>query len=149
MITYQIEPFSSFIQDGMPLIEKHWDEVALHKEWRPLDIDYKRYFQADEIGLIKCFTARRDGKLIGYILWALAGNLHYKTHFQAHCDIYYLVDEERKGLSAVRMFKEAHKYLKKLGVVSVYYHDKIHKTRRSFFEYLGASAFETHYELNL
>lgn len=144
MLQYNEELFSDCIDDALPLLLKHWNEVALHKDSRPLDPDYTSYYNAEECGLLRIYTARDNGALVGYAAFFVMNNLHYQTWLCATNDIYFIDRTHRKY--ALQFFRKCESWLKDLGVKSVYYPDKLHLPKGKLFERLGYKAMEVKYE---
>lgn len=120
--------------------------MANYQEQRPLDPDYDQYIVLNDLGSIRMFTAREDGKLIAYAVFYIANNLHYKTWKYASSDIYYLDPEYRnKGLGKT-FFEETEAWLKSLGVNNIVVQDKTHHSHEKFFKYLGYNVIEQVYE---
>ena len=79
MITYQQEFLESVRDDAQPLLEAHWQEIALNKDIVPLDPDWDAYEQLEEEGKLFIFTARDGGQLAGYFVVIVAPHIHYKS----------------------------------------------------------------------
>jgi GNAT superfamily N-acetyltransferase len=146
MITYQEESFESIFEDALPILFKQWEELANHKEDRPLDISYDGYKKLNEEGTIRIFAVRDEGMLIGYASFALANNLHYQTWKYADCDVYYIDPEYRGNGVGLQMIKEIETWLKSLGVKSLVMHDKLNHSHEKFFLALGFNPIEKKYE---
>lgn len=144
MYSFQEEKFLDCITEIIPLLEKHWEEVARHKELRPIDPDYDRYAKLNELGLLKVFTARKNGKLIGYLSIFIAPNLHYQSWVFAVSDVYYIDKASRRA--GVRFFLEAEQWLRDQGVRVVIYQDKIAHSHENFFTRMGYTKTEQVYE---
>ena len=82
-------------EEAKALIANHWKEVAFHKDI-PLDPDYEKYKQMEESGSLRCFTARAQGKLVGYSVYFVQTHLHYKQTLYAMQDLMY-IDPEYRG----------------------------------------------------
>jgi N-acetylglutamate synthase-like GNAT family acetyltransferase len=52
-------------------------------------------------------------------------------------DLYYLLPEHRKGITGVKLFKNAEADLKELGVKKIYTGCKLHLDHTKLFEFLG------------
>jgi len=70
------------------------------------------------------FTARDDEKLMGYNVFFVANNAHYKDSLQATQDILYLAPEYRGKMTGVRFIRWCDNELEDLGVEVVYQHVK-------------------------
>lgn len=146
MISYQEEQFLDCIREAIPLLLDHWEEIASHKDVRPLDPDFDTYAQAAKLGSFRCFTARRDGKLVGYAAFLIHHNLHYKSWVEAHNDIYYLAPDERKGSAGFKFFRACEEWLKAIPVRAIYFPDKVRTSKAKLFQRLGYVGMETKFE---
>lgn len=107
-----------------PLIAQHYEEIAHHKDI-PLDPDVERYNAMDDAGLLRCFTARDCGRLIGYAIFICGPNLHYKSTKIANQDVLFLAPEARNGTTAMRFFDFFEKRLAGEGWQLTMQHEKI------------------------
>ena len=106
----------------MPLLKNHWQEIAHYKDI-PLDPDYSVYKQMEDMGALRVYTVRKEGKLIGYSAFFIRQHPHYKSSKQAVQDIIY-VDPAHRGGVGRRLIKECDELLKAEGVQVVYQHVK-------------------------
>lgn len=120
MITFQREAVADVIEEIKPLIALHWREIA-HYQDIPLDPDWDFYSRNHTI---RVFTARDNGTLVGYSVFFIAPNRHYKTSIQAVQDILFLHKDYRHGKIAYRMIKFCDCELKAEGAQVVYQHVK-------------------------
>jgi len=142
------ETFVQVFADAQELLEKHWDELAVNKAERPLDIDVDRYRQLDVLGLLKVFTLRdENNKLAGYATFMVMPNLHYKTWVCATCDVYYVDPACRKNGWGKFFFEFIKEQLKLYRVNSIYVHDKLSHSHSHLFKALGFKPIEQTYEL--
>lgn len=94
-ITFQAETFDQLFPDIQPLLSQHWAEVALYQDAIPLDPDFTGYKRACDAGVIRLYTARLDGKLIGYAPFVVVPrHLHY-NHRWAKDDIVWIHPDHR------------------------------------------------------
>lgn len=97
MITYARETFDEVIDDIKPLLIEHWEELAAFPDI-PLDPDYEFYRLANARDLIRIYTARKDGELIGYGIFIInRSNPHYMQIKMAISDIVLVRKEHRKS----------------------------------------------------
>jgi hypothetical protein len=123
MIRFQTEKISDTWQEAIPLQVAHWDEVAHYKDIK-LNPDFPSYLELERAGIVRCFTAREDGKLIGYVIFFVRPNLHYCQSIQALQDVLFLSPEKRLGRTGVEMIIRPEKPLASQGVQVVYHHVK-------------------------
>lgn len=147
-IQYTIEKVSECFDEVLMLLEDHYNELSVTKGFK-LNPDYEVYKQADKTGNVRVIICRNNGVIIGYIIYFIGLNLHYKDCLLATEDIYYLKPEYRKGTTGIKMFKFAEKYLKTLGVNMVKYSTKVHMDNSKLFEYLDCKLIEKVFVKNL
>lgn len=146
MITYQEESFENIYEDALPILYEQWQELANHKEDRPLDIDYDSYKRLNEEGVIRIFAVRDEGLLVGYASFAISNNLHYQSWKYADCDVYYIDTKYRGNGIGLQMVEEIQSWLKELGVKSLVMHDKLNHSHEKFFLAMGFNPIEKRYE---
>lgn len=105
----------------LPLLEKHWEEIAHYKDI-PLEPDFEQYKKLDDLKLLRVFTARREDVLIGYCVYMVGYNLHYKSSLQARQDVLF-IDKKHRGFGG-RFIAWCDEQLRKEGVQVVYHHVK-------------------------
>ena len=120
---FNLEPVSnSLCEEIFPLLEKHYDEVA-HFKQIPLSPDFKQYKKLDEMGVLRCYTARDEtGGIVGYAIFMVKHNIHYSTSLQAVQDVIF-IHPERRGFG-IKFIKWCDEMLKADGVEAVYHHVK-------------------------
>ena len=137
MIEYKEETFDQVIDEIKPLLEDHWEEIALNKEVIKLNPNYEMYEKLCNSGVMKIITARNDGKLIGYCICIIAYNLHYKDSLTATNDIFFISKDYRKGSTGVKLFIKNEEILKSYGVQRLIMNTKVHQDVGAIFERLG------------
>lgn len=146
MINYQQESLATCKTDAIPLLEKHWEEIALHKDKIKLNPDWEAYANLEDAGILKIFTARdTEGKLVGYFVVFVKAHIHYKDHLFAYNDIIFVDQEYRKGFTSVRLMKFAEKCLKADGAEVMVVNTKRHKPFDSLLVWLGYKHIENLY----
>ena len=144
-ITYQQEFLDTVEKDIKPLLQDHWEEIALNKSAIKLNPDWDAYHNLEDNGILKVFTARSDGELIGYFVVLIRNHIHYKDHVFAANDVLFLKQEYRKGLTGAKLMKFAEKCLKEDGVSVLVVNTKRHKPFDGLLEWLGYSHVENVY----
>jgi len=143
MIEYAQETLNQAKADAIPLLIRHYEEIALNKDIIEFNPDWDMYAKYEEAGLLKIFTAREDGILIGYFVVIATRHLHYKDHIFAYNDIIYIAPEHRKGFAGWRLIKYAEKKLKEQGATIMLINVKRHKPFDALLERLGFSHIES------
>lgn len=145
MIVFDQERFSDVVADLPPLLEKHWQEIALNQDKIKLNPDWPRYESLDLSGNLAIFTVRDDGKLIGYFVLFIMPHIHYSDHIFAVNDILFIDPEYRRGSMAIRFFKFAEEELKKRGTSVIVINSKVHAPFGKILERIGYSFAERIY----
>ncbi len=146
MITYQEELVENLIEELKPLLVKHWDELANHKDTRPLNPSFDYYIRLSQAGKFKIITARDADRLIGYVCYVIAPNPHYIDWLYAVCDVYFIDPEYRYQGVGADLFKYAEEFLKMLGVKSTTAHVKVNHPHDALFTSAGYVLVERHFE---
>ena len=115
MILFHVEQLKDCASEAMPLIEAHWQEIALHQDTIQLNPNWPQYFRLEEEGKLHVYTAREDDKLVGYFVMIVVPHLHYSDHSFAHNDVIYVDPAYRKGFTAWRLIKFATEQLELAG----------------------------------
>jgi N-acetylglutamate synthase-like GNAT family acetyltransferase len=145
MTTYAVERWKDLRTEMLPLLVRHWKEVALNHADVPLDIDEARYKQLDESDSLHIVTVRREGELIGYHVAIVTPHLHYASTLHGITDVFWIAPECRHGVTALRMFQRVERELKALGVRKLFTATKLHLDQGSLFEHMGYRAVERLY----
>jgi len=144
-ITYQQEFLCQVVDEIKHLIQLHWEEIALNKDFIKLNPCWESYEQLEEGGKLRIFTARDDGVLVGYFVVIVAHNIHYKDHLFAVNDIIYLHQDYRKGFAGIRLIKFGEKCLKEDGASVLTVNTKTHQAFDPVLERLGFNLIERVY----
>ena len=145
MITYSVEQWPDVIEEAVPLLVRHWEEIATDKDKIPLDIDYASYEALHEAGALHIVVAREDGRMIGYYCSVVRPHLHYKSTMFAFTDIFFVAPEYRNGRIGLGLFKRNEQSLKALGVQKIFGASKITPDAGPLFRRLGYGTHETVY----
>jgi len=122
--TFQEEDIIGLWDEIGPLLEKHYREIA-HYQDIPLSVDREAYNRLQIDGRLRVFTVRtKEWQLIGYAIFVLRYNLHYKESFQALQDVLFLLPEYRKTRIGSRLIDFADECLREDGVQVVIHHMK-------------------------
>ena len=149
MILFHVEQLKDCASEAMPLIEAHWQEIALHQDTIQLNPNWQQYFRLEEEGKLHVYTAREDDKLVGYFVMIVVPHLHYSDHSFAHNDVIYVDPEYRKGFTAWRLIKFATEQLELAGVSVMMINIKRHKPFDKLLQRLGFTETESIYSKRL
>jgi GNAT superfamily N-acetyltransferase len=124
-ITFATETVDEIRPDIGPLLELHYNEVAMHKDSISLAPDWARYYALEQQHRLMAFTARDDGKLIGYSVWFMDMHIHYAGALIASNDVIFVHQDYRKGSAAgTDLILYSEKMLKQIGVNKAVWHIK-------------------------
>lgn len=113
------ETAANTIDEALPLMRAHWDEVAY--DAKPFDPFVAGYLALDAAGAMRLYTARVDGKLVGYVCFTVAPCMNHQTEIHAHEAGTYLAPEARKGGAARAFLEHAEAALVAEGVREIHY----------------------------
>ena len=147
-IGYRREKVTDLWEEAEPLLEEHWREIA-HYQDIPLKPDRAVYSKLEDRGQLRCYTARDDGMLVGYVVFFVCRNPHYSTSLQANQDVLFLAAQHRRGLSGVRLIRHAEECLRAEGVQVIYHHAKRTNKVGDLLERLGYELVENIYAKRL
>jgi len=142
---FQLESYTSIKNEIKPLIEAHYKEIALNQDAIKLNPNWKEYARLDSIGALRCFTARKDGELIGYFVVIVNKSLHYQDHLFAYNDVIFLAKGHRRGMTGVKLIKYATESIKEQGISLMIVNTKVHQSFDKILERLGYNLTERVY----
>lgn len=133
-IIFAVENFRDIVEELKPLLNLHYHEISHNKDI-PLDPDYESYQKIQDANFLVCFTARKEGHLIGYNIFFVRQNLHYKSSKQAVQDVVFIHPEFR-GFGK-KFFIYCDQVLKQMKVQVVYHHIKAAHNFGKMLESIG------------
>lgn len=106
MLTLARESLYEVVEDIAPLLSAHSRELTNNRDRVVLDPMWEKYAQleASAPNALQIFTAREDGKLVGYAVFMVQPHLHYRALFPAINDLLYTRPEER-GTTGLRLIR--------------------------------------------
>lgn len=110
----------------IPLLDKRWELVALNQGEIKLNPNWKEYANLDAAGILRIFTARDDGKLVGYFVLMLSESIHYQDHLFATNDVIFVLPDSRAGATGYKLVKFAEEYCREAGVSLMMINTKVH-----------------------
>lgn len=144
MITYQEEDLNDFLEEAKQILAVYYKDLVPEHEL-PFDPHYEQYLAAQDQGNLVCVTCRSDGSLVGFVLFFLTPYLYSRRHRIAIEDWYYLSEPYRRGMTGIRLLKEAEKVLKFYGTTIINVVCKAHQDRTTLYERLGYRYTEKHF----
>ena len=92
---YSLEFLEEIQEEIAPMFQDAWDEVDQLADYVELDPDWDRILKLEELGIWRTYTARSEGKLVGYVCVLIDSLLHSKGHYHAATDVAYMKPEAR------------------------------------------------------
>lgn len=117
-MNFQRETLFDVIEEVQPLLQAHHEEL---KPGMPLDPDFQQYALMEQLGRFAVFTARDDGKLVGYAGFHVVRHPHSKGFTQALNDVFYVAQEVRRGITAMLFLNYCEDALKNEGAQQIVY----------------------------
>lgn len=106
------------VLDNVPLLAKHWDEVARDKELCVLLPDYQKYAALEKLGHLLTLVARVNGILVGYSVTIIDSHLHYADVIVGTNDVLFVHPDYRSSPLGLRLIKRTEEECEALGVNS-------------------------------
>jgi GNAT superfamily N-acetyltransferase len=117
MIKFQIETCRAIYLEAMPLMQSHWSEID---PGGVMDFNQEALFALEDAGVVKCYTARSDRLLVGYLIY-LGDESLYQLGRKIVRDMgLYVAPEFRKGTTAIRLMKYAEEDLRGIGIAEIF-----------------------------
>jgi GNAT superfamily N-acetyltransferase len=114
-MTFQHEPFRTFVRDAEALLVDHCARVGRKAE---LDFNVPLFEALDDAGALQTFTARSNGRCFGYLLSIVEPSLEGTDTIQGQHTAFYTAPEVR-GLG-VRLLMRANDALRARGVQKIF-----------------------------
>lgn len=117
ILQFQIETCRAIWDEAMPLAQAHWNEISPGGD---MDFNSDALFAMEDNGMIRCYTARRDGVLAGYLIYLGDESLYQRGRKIVRDLGLYVAPEFRKGTTAIRLMKYAEDDLRGVGVAEIF-----------------------------
>lgn len=144
MITYQEEKLANILDELKPLLEDHYQEVAIYKDHIALNPAYDLYLAMEVAGSLHVFTARDTTaqELIGYCITFVHKSPHYQDHVYAVNDVIFVKEEYRHSEIAPNMLNQLELIMEQTGVSVMTFHMKTYKPFETLMDILGYDKIE-------
>lgn len=148
MITFAIEKFSDVYAEMFPLLEKHYDEISVHKERGfPLAPQVEVYKQREREGSLLMIIGRERGQIAAYLVAFVTPGLHYKTCLSCAVDIFFVTPDARGAMNGVKMLQFTKQVVEKRGVKRWTIGEKVAHPAARLFKRIGFQPVEVIHEL--
>ena len=119
------ESFDAVIDEAIPLGDQHWLETGAGESPFPLELDVERYRRAEASGVLRIYTVRMGGVLVGYASWILSSSLHHKGILTATNDLFFLLPAARAPRVATRWLDFIEEALTAEGAQAVFINSRV------------------------
>lgn len=144
-VSFRRESPKQIWEEILPLLQEHFVEIATYRDI-PLSVDQDVYDRAEEAGVLRVYTARIDGDLIGYACFLMRPNPHYSGSIQAVADVVFISEAYRRGRLGLQLLQFADNGLTADGAQVIYHHVKLaHPALGRLLEHMGYEPVETIY----
>lgn len=113
MIDFALEHYNDAASEMIPLHHTHHHEVPLFG--LELNINFNAYIEGEAKGVLKLFTMRDRGKLVGYCAFFIFLHPHHSATFMAKQDVLF-VHPDYRGWNAIKFIKYCDEQLKNMGI---------------------------------
>lgn len=144
-LSAQVEDFFAALPELLPMLPRHWEELALDKDQIPLDPQWNKYRALYDSGQLLLVTLRESGRLTGYCWVIIAPGLHYGSTLHATIDIFWIDPVYRGRMGGRRLFRAVEAELRRRGVKRWVASSKHHHDCGRLLEAVGMAPFETLY----
>jgi len=143
VVTFQQESLYEIIDEVDELLQLHYLELTLNRDKIKLEPMWERYSALEFAGAFVVYTARSNGRLIGYSAFFLNNHLHYADLKTAINDVLYIHPDFRVGRTGIGMIRFSERSLvKQLGSFKLVWHAKLSNELSSILERMGYSVEE-------
>ena len=143
-ISYKQELISYAKDEIEPLAELEWEESG--HPTQELKIDWDAYYDLESRGVLSFFSARQEGKLIGYFVVLCVAPLTAKGETIGYYDSVYVHRDYRKSSVGKRLFKFVETCMKEDGIKRVIASSSKKNPIGKFLDRMGYFEIETKYE---
>ncbi len=119
MIVFALEPLEQAWNECVDLAAAHWMETERYRHDQPFNPVFERYNQYAKLGWYLQFTARDDGRMIGFCGMYLTPSMHTQELIATE-DTWFLLPEYRgKGRTFIRFHDFITQELVRRGAVEI------------------------------
>lgn len=120
-----------------PLLLANWQESGANTDI-PLDVDVAKYLVAERAGILRCFVAKIDGRIVGYAAFIVGAHSQYRATIYATADVIFIDRDARGTLAGLDLIRFCEKALADEGVDIVLHGEPKGGTRLGkLFRFLG------------
>ena len=113
--TIQAEQFSGLVEPLRHLFTDMWSDMARDQSLPPMDVDFASYIRLEALGVLRTYTVRWQGELVGAAVYFIAPNLHHNNTVWATSDVIWIRPDMRRPLLGLRLLRHAEDDLRRAG----------------------------------
>jgi hypothetical protein len=132
-----------WMERAAPMLQAHWQEVALHKGLMVLKPDIEAYREMEAKGQLVSLGAFLGEQPIGYSINLLHKHLHYADLTVAQNDLLFVIPEHRKGLAGHLLIRWTERTVRAHGARLMLWHAKPGTALESLMPRLGYGVQDT------
>ena len=140
---FQKESLHQIWEEAQELTRAHQAEVGVLGV-EDFELDKDRYLQMEDLNVLRAYTAREGGELVGYAVFFITPHHHYARSLWATQDCIYFKPEHR-GVNAYEFIEFTDEELRREGVEVVGRGVTKHKDYSGLLKNIGYEAIETNY----
>ena len=144
-IVFAQENLSDILNEYESVLEEHYPSLDWSDGKINHNVDHEKYGMVARAGHLGLFTARCDGKLVGYCSIIADNHIHHKDIVFATTDSFYLRRSYRKGFTGVKFLNFIQEKLKELGVDVFTIQSRTKEKTDKLLKRLGYTEVETVY----
>ena len=126
-----------WMERAAPMVQTHWQEVALHKALMVLKPDVEAYRELEAKGQLVSLGAFMGEEPIGYSINLLRRHLHYADLVVAQNDLLFVSPAHRKGLAGHLLIRWTERTVRAHGARLMLWHAKPGTPMESLMPRLG------------
>jgi predicted GNAT superfamily acetyltransferase len=108
------------------LFERHYEEVALHKDVMQLDPSWDHYYALEEQGMLLVLGVFVDQVLVGYSVNFFDGHLHHQQSQVCYNDLLFVDPSHRRGRLGLRLVHATEDAARQRGACLILWQAKPH-----------------------
>ena len=145
--TIQPERFAEITEELNDLFTDMWSDVSRDQSLPAMDVDYSIYVRLENAGVLRTFTVRLGGELIGAMVFFVTPNLHHRNSMWATCDVVWIRPDMRRPMVGLRLIRYAEAALQAEGVNVIRIGAKVRRPELArLLVYMGYDAVEISYQ---
>ncbi len=146
---FAIEPLAKCWDEVVALGQSHWQETEAHHHAQGFKPLLERYQQYERCGWYTQFTARVDGRLIGFAGMYVTPSMHSQALIATE-DTWFLAPDYRgKGRTFIRFYQFIEAEMRRQGAVEINMSVPILGAAGRLLEHLDYEAVKVHYSKQL